>query len=319
MSGAFGLVFEGREPPAVTLPLIEAADRGGIVTLWVACHLFQREPIALATLALARTERMTAALMAMSPYSMHPVYPPMAAATMEELFPGRVVLCLGVGAPGDLAAAGIAAPQPLATMREAVAIARGMHAGELMDHAGQRFQVKGRRMETATRSVPLVLAASGPRMLRLAGEIADGVLISTATSVEFVRWCLDLVDQGAKGRKVKKIGLVHVAIADDPAAAAARHKRLMAFILRGAHHRRNLEMAGSTLDQAAINAAIARDDWAGAAALVSDEVVRRHTASGTPEEVRARLAAYRAAGLDEIAIGGVRTAAELEQVLAVVR
>ncbi|HZB92714.1 MAG TPA: LLM class flavin-dependent oxidoreductase [Stellaceae bacterium] len=48
----------------------------------------------------------------MSPYAVHPVYAAMAAATLDEYFPGRVQLCFGVGAPRDLEAAGIEAPQP---------------------------------------------------------------------------------------------------------------------------------------------------------------------------------------------------------------
>ena len=62
--------------------------------------------------------------MAISPYAVHPVYAAMAAATLDEYFPGRVALCLGVGAPKDLEAAGIATPQPVDTLREAIAVTR---------------------------------------------------------------------------------------------------------------------------------------------------------------------------------------------------
>jgi len=60
-----------------------------------------------------------------------------------------------------------------------------------------------------------------------------------------------------------------------------------------------------------------REDWAAAERLVGDDVVRRHTASGTPAQVRERLAAYRAAGLDEIVLGGLYTATETARAVAV--
>ena len=132
-------------------------------------------------------------LMAMSPYTVHPVYATMAAATLDEFFPGRVKLCYGMGAPRDLEAAGIIAEQPLRTLREALEISRRLLSGEIIDFKGERYHVAGRRLATGARQVPLWLAASGPRMLELAGEIADGVVISAGTSPAFVRASLDHV------------------------------------------------------------------------------------------------------------------------------
>src|SRR5256714_6533364 len=110
-SGAeFGIAMDGRAPIADIAAQAKAAEEGGASTLWIACHLYLRDPITMAALALGATRRIKVALMAMSPYSMHPVFIAMAAATLEEIYPGRVILCLGVGAPADLKAAGIGAP-----------------------------------------------------------------------------------------------------------------------------------------------------------------------------------------------------------------
>jgi 5,10-methylenetetrahydromethanopterin reductase len=64
------------------------------------------------------------------------------------------------------------------------------------------------------------------------------------------------------------------------------------------------------MDQAAVQEAMAREDWAAFETLVTDDTVRRHTACGTPDELRQRLEAYRAAGLDEIVLAGLSTAEE---------
>jgi 5,10-methylenetetrahydromethanopterin reductase len=216
MAGALSVSLDGSELPDEVHRLAQAADARGAETLWIACHLFRRDPVALAAAALAATPRLGIALMAISPYAVHPVYAAMAAATLDEMYPGRVQLCLGVGAPRDLAAAGIASPKPLPTLTEAITISRALFAGETIAFAGERFRVEGRSLATGRRPVPIVLAASGPRMLELAGKAADGVLISSASSPEFVGWCLEHVRRGemASGRTVRKIGLVAAALDD---------------------------------------------------------------------------------------------------------
>ena len=201
----FGIAMDGRTPVANIAALAGAAEEGGAVTLWVAAHLFQRDPITTAAIALHATRRIKVALMAMSPYAVHPVFTAMAAATLEEMFPGRVILCLGVGAPADLQAAGIAASRPLTTLAEAIGICRALLAGELVAQEGQIFRVHGRRLANGYRSIPIVLAASRPGMLALAGRAADGVLLSAATSAPFVRVCLDRVEADAdEGRRSRR-------------------------------------------------------------------------------------------------------------------
>ncbi len=317
MTAAFGLSFEGKETPEQVRQLVATAEANGVETLWFACHLFQREPIAIASMALAESRRVKIALMAMSPFSIHPVYSAMAAATLDELYPGRVMLCFGVGAPRDLQSAGIQAPQPLLALREALTIAAELLAGEVIQFDGKKFQVHDRRLITGARKVPLVLAASGPQMLELAGRIADGVLISAATSVEFVQWCLEQVARGeqAAGKRIRRIGLVYAALGATEGKAHDKLRRTLAFILRGSHHARNLELAGSRLDQEALANAFIAENWPEVERLVTDDVVSRHAASGTAEQVRARFAAYNAIGLNELVLAGQSDASILATVL----
>lgn len=317
MAVAFGLSFEGKETPEQVRALVATAERNGVETLWFACHLFQREPIAIASMALAASSRVKIALMAMSPYSIHPVYSAMAAATLDEMYPGRVVLCFGVGAPRDLQSAGIEAPQPLQTLREALTIAADLLSGDVVHFDGRKFQVHDRRLITGARKVPLVLAASGPQMLELAGRIADGVLISAATSVEFVQWCIGQIEKGeqAAGKRIRRMGLVYAALGEVERPAHDKLRRTLAFILRGGHHARNLELAGSQLDQEALANAFIAENWTEVDRLVTDDVVRRHAASGTASQVRERFSAYNAIGLDELVLAGQSDAAVLADVL----
>ena len=317
MPSEFGLSFDGSETPDTLRAAARTADEGGASTVWLASHLFQREPIATAALTLAHTKNISIALMAMSPYSVHPLYATMAAATLDEYFPGRVKLCFGVGAPRDLEAAGLVADHPLGTMREAIGVARALLSGETIDFKGERFRVSGRRLANGAREIPIFLAASGPQMLELAGAAADGVLISAATSPAFIRWTLELVRKGEQtsGRRIRKAALVYVSADDDEMVARNRLRRLLGFILRGQHHARNLEMAGTALDQASLVAAYAREDWETVNRLVNDDVVMRHSASGTPSQVRAAFASYESVGIDEIVASGIGDSTQLKKVL----
>jgi 5,10-methylenetetrahydromethanopterin reductase len=154
-------------------------------------------------------------------------------------------------------------------------------------------------------------------MLELAGAAADGVLISAATSPAFIRWTLELVRKGEQtsGRRIRKAALVYVSADDDEMVARNRLRRLLGFILRGQHHARNLEMAGTALDQASLVAAYAREDWEAVNRLVNDDVVMRHSASGTPSQVRAAFASYESVGIDEIVASGIGDSRHLEKVL----
>jgi 5,10-methylenetetrahydromethanopterin reductase len=312
---ACGVALDGRAPIAEISAQARAAEEAGASTLWIACHLFLRDPITTAAMALSATRRVKVALMAMSPYVFNPVFIAMAAATLDEAFPGRVILSLGVGAPADLRAAGIAAPQALTTMAETIGICRALLAGEYIAFKGEKFRLSGRRLINGGASVPIVIAASGPRMLALAGRLADGVLISAATSVPFVRASLDHAHRGAAGRSVHKACIVYTRIGGDEAQAMDALRRPMGFVLRGAHHAENIRLSGAPLDQAALAAAYGTENWSEVDRLVSDDVVRRHAACGTPDAVGARLAAYRAIGLDEVIIGGIDDAKEIAAAL----
>lgn len=319
MNHELGVSFDGRNPLPVLLEQARAAEAAGAATFWVASHLFLREPFATAAAVLGATARPRVALMAVSPHVLHPVQIAMAAATLDELAPGRVTVCIGTGAPGDLAAAGIEPARPARALRETLEITRTLLAGERVRYEGEIFRVSGRALPSGPHPVPLVVAASGPQTLELAGALADGVVLSTASSVEFVCWALEQVQRGARGRRVRRAGLVYAAASDREGDALDRFRRQLAITLRGPHHARNVELAGLALDRDALWRAVAGENWASAEALITDDIVRRHTASGTAEQMRERLAAYRAAGLEEIVLAGMYAPEETARVLTTAR
>jgi 5,10-methylenetetrahydromethanopterin reductase len=313
------LASDGRETPAAFLAKVRAGEGAGAAGMWIANHIFERDPVSLASLALGATSRLAVSLMAVSPFTVHPVQAAMAAATLDEIYIGRVTLCFGVGAPMDLDALGMAIEKPLRPMREAIELARALLSGETVSYEGQTFKTRGRALASGARRVPIVLAASGPQMLELAGALGDGVLVSAGASVEFVRWCLEHVERGAAGRKLRRCATVYAAVDADRKAAHGRIRRMLTILLRGAHHRTNLDLAGTALDQESLRAAVAAGDWSTADALITEDVIERHAVCGTPNEVRARIAAYLAAGVDEIVLSGPREPEQVAALLAALK
>ena len=248
-----GLSFDAMSTVQATVAEARAAEAAGARSLWVASHLFFRDPFGLAMAILQATQRATVLPMAVSPYTMHPLHAAMAAATLDEVAPGRAALCLGSGNPVDLAEAGRGQDRPVRTLREAVEICRRLLAGEALTFDGEVFRMRGRKLHpTPGAPIPIYLTAMGEQMFALGGAVADGVLLSAGCSVEFVRHARAHVERGAGKRKVTLAGLVLTALSEDEGAALERHRRRLGFLLRGKHHEPNLRLAGTAVDREAL-------------------------------------------------------------------
>ncbi|HET7876917.1 MAG TPA: LLM class flavin-dependent oxidoreductase [Methylomirabilota bacterium] len=172
------------------------------------------------TLALAaqRTRRLRLYPATSSPVVRHPLLLASLAHSLDEIAPGRV--CLTV-APGFLAVRSIGKPRAtVATMREAVSALRRLLAGETVS-----FDSSASRLRNTSRAAPPVyLLASGPRMVELAGEVADGALLLVGLHPEAVRAARRHLQEGARraGRSLdgfRTIFIAPIAIEDSTEAA----------------------------------------------------------------------------------------------------
>jgi 5,10-methylenetetrahydromethanopterin reductase len=124
------------------------------------------------------------------------------------------------------------------------------------------------------------------------------VLISAATSPPFVEACV--AEAASANPGFRKVGIVYTKLGATEKEGIDPIRRPIGFVLRGTHHAENIRLSGARLDQAALATAYAAENWAEVDRLVSDDVVRRHAACGTPDQVRAKLEEYRAIGRAEI-------------------
>ncbi|HET6314957.1 MAG TPA: LLM class flavin-dependent oxidoreductase [Chloroflexota bacterium] len=144
------------------------------------------------------------------------------AATAAELTDGRFVLGIGSGAahePGTLAAYDMPVRPVVSLMRDYLHILRGLLDGEEVDYSGKALSLRGVRLGFKPPRVPIYVGALGPQMVKLAGELADGVIPSWS-SPEQVAWGKQLTAAAARkaGREpsdVKWVGFVRMCIDQD--------------------------------------------------------------------------------------------------------
>jgi alkanesulfonate monooxygenase SsuD/methylene tetrahydromethanopterin reductase-like flavin-dependent oxidoreductase (luciferase family) len=274
------------------------------------------------------TRLMTGISVVPAPRLWRPLTLAMQAATVGQISDGRFILGIGTGGYGPRFWASVGMPdRPVAVMRDYLTVLRGLLAGETVSHDGPAFSVHGASLGAAALpEVPLYLAALGPQMLRLAGELADGALLNWATP-ERIAQSRALVAEGAAraGRDPGHVALtmyVRVCVDDDVAAARqALGRQVLGYAMtmpgtppsagyRGLFGSMGFEEILSELEQRRDRG----EDLDALVAAVPDELLTTvgyyGPAAGAPQAY-ARLSA----GLDETIVRVITTRPGLDKVL----
>jgi 5,10-methylenetetrahydromethanopterin reductase len=279
-----GFSFAGGPAVPEMVALARRAEQCGFESIWYAETRLAREGMVATAALAAGTERALVGTGIVNVFTRGPVLLAQAFATLAEIAPGRILVGLGAGSPGPLAQQGIAWERPLARLRSSVDTVRRLLAGE---------EVDGARLEAPpAQSLPLYLAATAPRAVGLAGEVADGVLYNACLPPAYVERRRALLT-----RDVDVAMKIVVSPDEDGAVARDRARRHLGVYL-GAFPAIAAESGLPEERLAAIRAAYVRGGADVAAAAVDDDAVDALSAAGTPAECRARLDAYRAAGVD---------------------
>lgn len=174
----FSIRLNNDLPLADVVALAQAAEAAGFDQFWISNDLFLRSaPVILGAVGQATT-RIELGIGILNPYTIHPGEIAMVAATLDELTGCRFNLGLASGAANFLQWVGLHQEKPLAMMRETIGAIRRLLAGERVGLEGQflHWTDEAYLRFDAPRVTPIYLGALGPGMLRLAGELADGVL-----------------------------------------------------------------------------------------------------------------------------------------------
>jgi len=292
-----GIALMGADVPSRVTAWARAAEGAGLGSVWIIEDYFHPGAYALAAAAAAVTERLAIGLGVVNPYTRHPALLAMETAALAGIAPGRVVLGLGSSNRRWIEAQmGIPFKAPLGGLRECVEIVRRLLAGERVTFRGEVFTLDDVELEwRPPEAVPVLLGVKGPKALRLAGEIADGVHCSVLASPGHVRRVRQTAGAGRSGFTV--LAYVIVAASPDGRAARAAVRPLIARYLGVLHGQSILLDAGLGPDRTLpFREAFGRGTPA--VHLVDDELIDALAVAGTPEHCRRQLARWAEAGLD---------------------
>ncbi|MER7179193.1 LLM class flavin-dependent oxidoreductase [Streptomyces hyaluromycini] len=288
------------------LETVRRAERLGFDDVWFPdSQLLWRDVFTTLTAAALGTDRIGLGTAVTNLATRHPAVVASAARSVAELAPGRFTLGLGVG-NSSVGPVGLR-QSTSAAIREGIGMLRALLAGEEWEFPGG---VRSRLRDPAP-GIPLHLAASGPRNLRLAGEIADGVILLSGVSPRTLAQATARVREGAAGREGRLPLTVSAfcAVTDDVEAEARRLKPICASIAQngGAPF---LALAGIDVHvpekiEGIYPDLVHAEDWEAAvdicSAWISDENALRFAEEfclfGTADEIAARLRALPASGV----------------------
>ena len=274
-------------------------------------HIAGRDSLAVAEAYAMRTERIRVGTGVLPIYSRTPVATAQTAATIDEISMGRVVLGLGVShRPTVEGWYGQKLEKPVRAMREYAGCVRAILHGQDPPET-ERWPTQFRFMGYEARAeLPIYLAALSPAMLRLAGEIGDGVVLWLCNH-HYVRDVV--VPEVTKGREragkplegFDVVAAVPAAVTEDAEAARARLRADLVPYFSLPFYRAMLERSGFGDDIAGFDAGMQKGDVDTAVGSISDEFLQTLTAIGSRDDAIASVERYREAGCTSPCVGGV--------------
>lgn len=225
--------------------------------------------------------------------------------TLDDLAPDRIIC--GIGAWWDPLAknVGIDRRKPLLAMKETIEVMRRLLNMERVTYHGEFVHVDGIELDVVhgrrePRNVPLYIGATGPKMMTMAGEIADGVVMNYCVEPKYNIEALELLDEGAKkaGKRVEDIDrpqLIVCSVDHDHDVAIDNTRELLTQYLAQQPH---IAKASGVSDkvvadiQSILGWPATHAQIQQAKHLVPEDVIQRITASGTPSEAKAKVKEY---------------------------
>jgi 5,10-methylenetetrahydromethanopterin reductase len=229
--------------------------------------------------------------------------------TLDDLAPNRVIC--GIGAWWDPLAknVGIERKKPLTAMRETLEVVRRLLNMERVTFHGEFVHVEGIELDVVhgrrePRNVPLMIGATGPKMMELTGEIADGAVMNYCVAPEYNDQALEQLEVGAKraGRKLEDLDrpqLIVCSVDHDHEVAFENTKMLLCQYMAQQPH---IAKASGVSDevvheiQSILGWPATKEQIDKAKHFVPDKLVDKITASGTPEEAKAKVEEYKKRG-----------------------
>lgn len=310
-----GVVLQGVDAPGVFGGMVEEIEGLGFGHLWLTdSSLHARNCYAYLTLAATRSSKLLIGTAVTNPATRHPAITAAAAATIDEIAAGRMILGIGAG-DRPLLALGLR-PSRLASLAAAIDGIRQLWRGAEVDmrpadvsaadmRPGEFSMARAHLRFPARADIPVFVSASGPKTLELAGQIADGVILLVGLFPEALDWAISHVARGADavGRPRPHVAVfAYGAVAEDETAALEDARSIAAWFPQTAPH--ICALAG--LPRAVVETV--RTGYAGgefqeaaaAARGLPDDFVRKVALAGNQARATAQIRAVLDAGADSV-------------------
>ena len=300
-----GFGFSGVYTAQETIDLAKTAEKIGMESVWIAEDYFQGGAFSIASACAENTSRIEIGIGVINPFTRHPALIAMEAVSLDEIAKGRILLAMGASNKRWIELqAGIPYVKPITAVKECTQIMKGLIRGEEVQFSGEVFKTGPIKLENKAYrpNQPIYLGVKGDKALVVAGEIADGVLLSAGSPVAYVQHVRERLAIGAKnaGRDPKEIKIaayLPTYIHEDHKTAVDAMRGQTARYL-GLHGANSLTLSAGLKaeDTEPFREAFLRGETADLP--VTDEMVDALVVAGDPAHCRKRIQEYRDAGVD---------------------
>jgi len=304
----FGVEFVPYLRLKTMVKLAKEAELSGFEQIWVCDHYHNRYVHSvLAQLAL-ETSKIQLGSGVTNPYLTHPAVIAAAVATLNDISGGRALLGLSSGDPIFLETVGIKQRKPLTCVREAMYIIQRLLRGDRLKFEGECFSCQGAKLRFKTANdIPIYMGGRKPKMLQLAGELADGALINASHVVD-IKESIESIRKGLKnsGRSPKDFDFVAymiVSIDKDVEKARKAARGAVAFVASSAPKESLAHRNIAEEDVEVVRKFLRTGEIVGAKEAVTEEMLDEFSVCGDVDELVSRVQELKKIGITRVVIG----------------
>ncbi|CAB4745927.1 MAG: LLM class flavin-dependent oxidoreductase [Actinobacteria bacterium] len=303
------LYLQDAHPIREGMDIVKYAEKKGFSAVWQADSRLVRDAIVPMAAFGAVTDTIKIGSGVMDVWTRNPARLASTFSTLDDLAPGRVICGLGAWWDPLAAKVGIKRDRPLRVMREVVTTVRALLNNEEVTFDGEYVHLDGVELdyvyqERRPKNIPIYIGATGMQMMELTGEIADGAVLNYLVSPTYNVDAVAALERGAakSGRTLADIDRPQLIVCsvDRDRKKALDGARLLVtqYLGQQPHIMKASGVNQDLLDEIGkvLTWPATHDEVVAASKLVPDEVVQMITASGTPDEVQAKVAEYTATG-----------------------
>ncbi len=283
-------------------------EMGGMDTVWITDHYNNMDPYVTLTLIARATNTAHLGVGVTNPYIRHLSATAQSIASLDMISNGRMMLGMGAGDKSTLASLNIGMKKALTTVRETVSAIRSLWTKDTVNFDGEIIKLDNARFNfRPKREIPIYVGAQGPKMLQLAGEIGNGVLINASHPLDF-KIANKMIQKGVNkaNRKMEEVDVTaytSFSVADNKKDAFKAAVPVVAFIAAATppqvleRHDLNIEIAQQVRNQ------LSKGNMAGGFSLIDDKYVEAFAIGGTPKDCISKIEELHNAGVTQFVFG----------------